>query len=310
MDRKVLTIAALIAFLGSCAPPPPGGLGIPTTTTTSSTSYSGNILIANNTSRTVVMFDSNMNYIKHVIQLPAANVPASIAYFDSDEILVAVEGTPDRAIRVSLSDGSYTTPILDSTNFTGTVKGIARLTSGDIISSDATTGAHLEKFTTAGTRVTAGFPFTLLNTLVQIHPLPSGNFVACAAGSGDIVRVYTSAGAGVYAGATATSPVPSLGAAHDGNGCVANSSSQVAVSWSGATDTVRLYAADLSATVWSFTNAGLTTPGPLAVRPNDNILAADSVTGVIYEIGATSGSLVTQYSSPYVDIPNGMLVMP
>lgn len=311
MDRRALKIVALFVCLGSCAPPPPGGLGIPPSEpNTPAVSYSGNIIVANNTARTVVMFDSDMNYIKHVIQLTSGNVPASLAYFDSDEILVAIEGAPDRVIRVSLTDGSYTTPILDTTNFTGTVKGVARLASGDIIASDAATGAHLEKFTSAGTRITAGFPFTLLNTLREIFPLPNGNFVACAAGTGDIVRVYTPSGAGVFAGATATSPAPSLGAAHDGNGCAANSASQVAVSWSGASDTVRLYAANLSSTVWSFTNPDLTTPGPLAVRPNNNFLVADSVTGVIYEIDGTAGTYVTQYSSPYVDIPNAVLVMP
>lgn len=310
MGKKInFFLFFLSIFLSACASPPGGDLAGGATTPTS-TSNSGNILVANNAARTVVMFDQNMNYVKHVIQLAAGNVPASLAVFDADEILVAIEGAPDRVIRVNLTDGSFTTPVLDSTNFTGTVKGLARLASGDILSSDATTGAHLEKYTANGVRITSGFPFTLLNTLVQIYPLSSGNFVACAGGTSDSVRVYNPIGTVVTAAASATSPIPTLGAAHDGNGCVADSNGRVAVAWNGATDAIRLYNSTLTTTVWSFTNPALTNPGPLAVRPNNNILAADSTTGVIYEASSAAGAYVTEYSSAYVDVPNAILVMP
>lgn len=309
-----LSLSGVLAILviSSCAPPP--GVFV-TAPATPAVSYSGYILVANTALRSVVMYDSNFTEATARVlkQYPASNLPASLAYYDSENVLVAVDGTPDRVDKINLTTGEVATGfILDSTNLTGVIKGIARLSGGDVLVSDAVSGAHMERFSVSGSafvRYSVGWPATLLNTTQMIFPLGSNAFVACAAGTSDVVRTYSNVGAQT-ASASATSPVPSLGAAHDVTGCVANGSGQIAVAFSGATDTVRLYNSALSATVWSFSNlAVLPAPVSLGVRPGGNFLAVDANNGVV-EIDGASGAFVRTFSPQLISTAAQILVIP
>jgi hypothetical protein len=309
-------LAFASGLFASCSPPkgtfasnPSGG------SSSGAVSYSGYILVANSGTRQVVMYDSSFTEsTARVLRLYATgNTPASLAVYDSESILVAVEGAPDRVDRINLTTGEITTGfILDSTNLTGTMKGIARLSGGDVLVSDATTGAHLERFAVSSSgavRYTVGWPASPLNTIQMIYPLASNTFLACAAGTSDVVRIYNNVGTQLFT-ASATAPVPSLGAAHDVVACVADSSNSVIVAYNGATDTIRKYNSTLAATTWSYSDQALL-PAPLAVgvRPNGNVLAVDTSNAVV-EINGSTGAWVATYAPSLISTVTQILVMP
>lgn len=315
--KAILILLALTSgFLASCSPPKGTFASSPSGGSTSGTvSYAGYILVANSATRQVVMYDSNFTEsTARVLRLYATgNTPASLAVYDSENILVAVEGTPDRVDLINLTSGAVTTGfILDSTNLTGTMKGIARLSGGDVLVSDAATLAHMERFAVSASgavRYTVGWPATLLNTTQMIYPLASNTFLACAAGTSDVVRIYNNVGTQLYS-ASATLPVPSLGAAHDVVGCVADSSSSVIVAYNGATDTIRKYSSTLAATTWSYSDlALLSAPLAVGVRPNGNVLAVDTSNAVV-ELNGSTGAWVATYTPNLVSTVTQILVMP
>ena len=299
----------------SCSPPKGNFASNPTGTSGGTASYSGYIIVANSGTRQVVMYDSSFTEsTARVLKLyPTGNTPASLAKYDAENILVAVEGAPDRVDLINLTTGAVTTGfILDSTNLTGTMKGIARLSGGDVVVSDATTLAHMERFAVSASgavRYTVGWPATLLNTIQMAYPLASNTFLACAAGTSDVVRIYNNVGTQLYS-ASATAPVPSLGAAHDVVGCVADASASVIVAYNGATDTIRKYNSTLAATTWSYSDLALL-PAPLSVgvRPNGNVLAVDT-SNLIVELDGSTGAWVATYTPNLISTVTQLLVMP
>lgn len=318
-------VCAILFSLSSCAPPQGSFTGNPSpTSTTGSTSYSGYVVIANNTAKTVNLYDSNLNFVRTILNLTiSTEVPASLAVYDSTSILVAIEGGAsgqDRVIKLNL-DGTndYFTIILNAL-YTGTsVKGVARLSGGDILSSDSATLANqMERFTPStsptglASRVTIGWPQGLQATTMMIHPGTDNRFVQCSAGTQDVIRTYNNAGGAQIASASATSPVPSLGAAHDVNGCVIDSAGRVAALYNGATDSLRLYSDyNLSSIVWTFTDATkFAAPQALAVRPNGNFLVAELATSdYVVEVSST-GTYVNTFSPVGATGVTAIMVMP
>ncbi len=307
-------LIALCALLISCAQPKgtflsdPGGTSSPT-----GPSYAGYIVVANSATRTVVLYDATFNeHTARVLkQYPASNTPTSLAKFDRDHVLVTVDGTPDRVDKINLTTGVTDTGfILDSTNLTGVIKGIARLSGGDIVVSDNSSGAHLERFSVASSsvvRYTVGWPATLLNTTFRIFPLSNNSFLACAGGTSDVVRTYNNVGV-LIASASATTPAPSLGVAHDVTGCTSDSSGRIAVAYNGATDTIRLYDSTMTTTIWSYSNlAQLPNPLSLAVRPNGNLLAADANNQVV-EINGSDGTFVASFQPQLISTVSQLMV--
>ncbi len=305
--RLVLSIC-VFAFLAACAPENRTDFQA----APRSTSVSGMVVVANTGSRSVLLYDSGMNFVKILRQYTAAagDAPASLAVFDSTSILVAVEGV-DRIEKIDVSTGAVEAAYIVDSNLTGTMKGLTRLSGGEILVSDATTGAHLERYVVGSIpqRVTTGWPMTLLNTAQALFPLTANQFLACAAGTSQVVRTYSAAG--VQTGsASATAPVPSLGAAHNATGCVADSSGRIAVAWNGATDSVRMYNSTLTTTVWTYNNAILlANPVAMTIRPNNNILVADGTNNLIIELNA-SGSYINHYTSAFFSTISAMVVMP
>ncbi len=309
-------ILCVLAFaLFGCSPPKGEFVGAQDGGGSAAPNYSGYVLLANTATRSVSIYDSSFTEsTARVLKIyPTANTPSSLARYDGENVLVTVDGTPDRVDKINLRTGEVLTGyIMDSTNLTGAIKGISRLSGGDIVVSDNSTGAHLERFSVGSSsfvRYTVGWPATLLNTTQRIFPLQGDSFLACAGGTSDVVRMYSNVAAQL-ASASATAPAPSLGAAHDVTGCVADSAGRIAVTFNGATDTVRLFSSNLSTTVWSFSDAArLPNPVSLGVRSNGNFLAVDASNQVL-EISGTDGTLVTSFTPQLAATVSQILVMP
>lgn len=248
------------------------------------------VVVLSRSTRTVTLYNASFedNTSRVLRAYPAGSVPTSVAQYDAETILVTVDGVPDRVDRIHLRTGQTESGFLFDQALTGALKGVARLSSGDVLVSDAATGAHLERFAipngSAPLRYTVGWPVTLLAGVQMMSPLPQNRFLACAGSTGDLVGIYNGA-AQLLAKATALTPVPSLGSAHDVNGCVADDHGLVAAAFKGTASALRVFKPDLSATLWTFRDASLlSSPSALAVRFNGNWLVADSVTNLILEI--------------------------
>lgn len=310
-----IAIFVVVLLLSSCSPPKGEFVGASDGDGTAATSYSGYVVLSSTATRSVSLYEPDFREsTARVLKMyPTGNTPSSLARYDEDNILVTVDGAPDRVDKINLRTGIVTTGfILDSTNVTGTIKGVGRLSGGDILVSDNATGAHLERFAVGANnfvRYTVGWPASILNTTQRIFPLANNSFLACAAGTSDVVRIYNNVAA-LQATASATAPAPSLGAAHDVTGCVADTSGRIAVTFSGATDTVRLFNSTLAATIWSYSNAAqLPSPMSLGVRPNGNFLAVDASNQVV-EINGTDGTFVASFTPQLLATVSQILVMP
>lgn len=320
---KIQQIAAAILCIALAACSPPKGRFAGNPTGTDASSYSGYVVIANNVTKTVNLYDKDLIFIRTLLTLGSTDVPASLAMYDSTQILVAIEGgasAQDRVIRVNLdSSNDFVSVIQDAVNFTGvSVKGVARLSGGDILASDsATITAQLERYvpgsgSTLASRVAIGWPLALQASTTMVFPGPSNSFTECSNGTSDLIRTYSNAG--VQTGsATALLPVPSLGSAHDVNGCVFDPSNRVAALFNGTSDSLRVYTTSALTTIaWTFTDlTKFANPQALAVRPNGNFLVAEFVTpnDYIVEISST-GTYVQTFVAQGTATINAILVVP
>lgn len=302
-----LSISLTLAT-SSCAPPKGEIASNPTGNAT--TSLSGYVVVSNTTFRNVILMDPSFNYVRTLYQAGAGDVPWGLARFDDDNIIVSVEGS-DRLIKVNLITGAVVTLAVDA-QLTGTMRGVARLSGGDIIVSEGTTtierfSVNSDGYTT--TRVTGGWPVTHGANTVAVWPLSSSNqFLSCSTTTARTVRVNNDAGTQLFT-ASATAPTPTLGAAHDVNACVADGSGRVAVIYNGATDSLRVYNSTLATTQCTYSSA-VTIPNPaaLAVRANGNFLVYDNTNLSVVEIDGSCG-LVATYSSNFMNAVNQMLVL-
>jgi hypothetical protein len=252
--------------------------------------FSDSIVLLSRSTRTVTLYNPAFedNTSRVLRAYPAGTVPTSVAQYDTETILVTVDGVPDRVDRINLRTGHTESGFIFDPALSGTLKGIARLSGGDVLVSDAATGAHLERFAipngVAPVRYTVGWPVTLLAGTQMLSPLPQNRFLACAGSTGDALGIYSGA-AQLIARATALSPAPSLGAAQQVTGCVADDHGLVAAAFRGTASALRVFKPDLSATLWTFRDASLlSAPTALAVRFNGFWLVADSATNLILEI--------------------------
>lgn len=301
-------------ILTSCAPE--GGSFVGKTVSGGSTSFSNYIIVSNTTTKNVILMDADGNYVRTLLQISAVStdIPWGLAMYDSENVLITVEGV-DRVVLANLRTGANAAYIVDS-NLTGTMRGITRLSSGDILISEGAAAGTTERYTTGtipGRVSTAAFPLNYQNLATGIASLPtSDGWIQCSTG-GQHVRSYTNTGT-LVATATALSPVPSLGIAHTVTGCRTSTSGQIVVAFNGTTDTIRMYSSSaMSSTAFSFSNLGvLANPADVSFRPNGKILAIDGTSGLMVEIDPTGSSStpVRTFSSPFIATPNQMLVVP
>lgn len=267
----------------------------------------GDIAVANFTSDSIAIFGQDGTFKRVLYQLPlAADAIAGIAWNrTTNEILITVDGTPDRIDAVSVVTGIARSFYVNTTYFTGTPLGIVQLPdTGDIIASE---GATIERFTSAGVREVHGaiWPSNAHATSNQLTALSTGNFLSCTTAAGArvfpdsitaVAAVYSVAGP---AGATAS------------YGCNELSDGQIVISWNGASDAVYLYSASLTGgTAIVNANPGLLTdPRGVAIGENDEIYVADATRNMIVQIDS-AGNVTREFGNSILSGPRHLLVIP
>lgn len=301
----VLLSMGLTLLTSACAPPK-GQLITPVGT---GGSFSNYIVVGSAGSQTVTLLDPNGNVVRDLLRLDPTTTeePRGFAMFDSSRILISIEGGAtagvDRVMIVDLnSDYSSAQNFHLSGNLSGTLFGVARLASGDVIVTETNA---VERFLSNGNRVTSGgWPFSLQTAGTGLAALSNGGFIHCSTGS-DVVRAYNNAG-------TQTSTVASgIAATTDARDCAVSAGGLVGAAFNGTTDTIRVYSTSaLSSVVYSFSNLTiLANPTALSFRPNGNVLAVDNTLGHIVEI-TSAGSLLTTYVPSAVNSPTAIMVVP
>lgn len=273
----------------------------------------GDIVVVNNGNDTIVLLDSDGTY-KSVLfdsQTDATLLFGGLAYDQTNKKILfsydSTNGALDAVRSIGLFDGTSTS-LISNSNLNGTLPGLARLTGGELLVLEGTNTA--EKFLANGTRVGNPFIATLTANVVDINRTSSGGFVACSTATATTVRTYNAAAA-VQATATSAAPVgvPALGAI-GASACVEDSTGNIIVAFSGGTDAVRAFNPTMTTVLWTYVNtANLTTPGKLSIRPNGNILVADSGFNHIVELDSL-GNFVRVIGGAVLSAPGSILVVP
>jgi len=262
---------------------------------------SGDIVVSNGGSDSVLLLDKNGNFKDVLLNVDNTSETVwGIEYLDdTDEVAVVIDGV-DRVKAVSLSNLSARDLILNA-NLTGILKEITQLVSGDLLIAEA---SNVELFTINGVRITSGgWPKALQTGASGIDALDNGGFVHCST-TADVVRTYDSAGIQV---ATAVS---GIAATTDSVACIELKNGNIAVAWSGTTDTIQILSADLSTVIASYSDTGqLGSPSGLAQAKNGNILIGDAIFHHIVEI-TQSGNFVKTLAGALINTPRDLLVIP
>ncbi|MCC7440922.1 MAG: hypothetical protein IT285_04780 [Bdellovibrionales bacterium] len=237
---------------------------------------SGDIVVSNGGSDVVVALnpDGSFKAVVYDVDNFAETVTGLAWMAETEEILVSVDGV-DRVVAVASDTGDVRT-LISNPNLAGTLRGLAQLVSGDLLVVETN---NVERFNSDGTRVVSGgWPMALQAGGQGMRPLSLGGFVHCSS-SADVVRTYSDAG--VQSGST-TSGIPATTDAMD---CLELSDGSIAATWSGTTDTVRIYPSDLGAYTATYANATiLVAPTGIAERANGNLLVAEAAFHFLVEL--------------------------
>lgn len=274
------------------------------------TLVSGDIVISSVGSKDVKVFDSNGVYKSTIYEIDAASGPApyGLTYNSlTNEILVAVDSAGSRFIKAISAATGAVRDFSTSAALSGTLRGIAMLTTGDLLVVIAS-GNRVEKLSGAnGTQITAGAWPKALQTLGSgIGARASGTFVHCSTTS-DVVRLYDAAGTQT---ATAASGITGTTDVMD---CKADSAGNIYTSFNGTTDTIRKYNPTLATTTWSFSNTvTLPNPGGLAVRDDGSVLVVDQTHNYVMVISAdgTTGTTLGGDTDNFISSPYGIIIIP
>lgn len=272
---------------------------------------SGDIVVANTGNDTILLLDQD-GILKEILTDsttdPSLNFSALAFDRSLDQILVAFDSTvatSDRIIGISMWDGTLSN-VLQNSNYTGILSGIARLNNGSFVGLEGTT--TMELFDSNGVR--SGNPFSSAITAngVDVNPLSTGGYVVCSTGVANTVRTYSSTGV-LVSTATSAAPAPTLGALA-ASSCISNSLGQIIVAYSGATDHIRAYNSTLTTVLWTYNDSNvLATPGKLAITPAGNILVSDIGLNHIVELNS-SGGFVRTIGGNVLAAPVSILVIP
>lgn len=288
-------------FLASCIPQE--------STPTSSSLHvaAGDILVSSSVLDSVIQFDKNGNYKRVLWRTTlASETIAGLGWMHStNEVLVTVDGTPDRVVAVSVSDGAERV-LVNNTNIAGTMRTSTQLMdSRDIIISETTS---MERSTETGIREThtGVWPSTVTTNVQDITALEGGGFATASSTTG--IRLFPDSVAVFAASATATAPAGTTAA----YGIRELSNGQFLVSWEGAaTDYLSLYNADLTLDrhVVGNNQGLLAVPRGVAVKKNGNFLVADNTFDYVLEV-TSSGTEVQRIGLGFLDAPYHVLVVP
>lgn len=292
-------ILPLLLLLTSCLPEE--------SKPTSSSLYvaAGDILITSTLVDVVHQFDKDGNYIRQLWRTNlASEVVGGLGWAHStNEILISINGTPDRVVAVSVIDGRERVLAVDA-NLNGTPAGVTQLTdSRDII---VTEGATIERFSEAGLRETfAVWPAALPN-VQAIQALDDGTWVT--ASTSTAVRLYNDSTTSVAPIATATAPVGTTGA----YGVVQLRNGKFLTSWEGgAADYLSVYNADLTFDrhIIGIDQALLINPRGVAEKKNGNFLVADTTRDYVIEV-TPAGDFVKFIGQGILDGAYAVFVVP
>lgn len=298
-----IALVIMSVFFSACQSEElPGDATTPSVDEEAACFVSGDILVSSSGNDSVVAFNSSGVFKKTIFSL---NIAAGEAIYGlqwlpaTSELAIVIDGS-DRVMAVSAADCTARNLIVDS-NLTGTVRGITQISGGDILVVETN---NIERFTTAGVRVTSGgWPLTLQTTGTEVSAISAGGFVHCSTGT-DVVRIYNAAGAQT---ATRSS---GIAATTDAAGCKVLADGTIATAWSGTTDTVSIYNSTLSASLFTYSNTSvLGTPGGIGQKTNGNILIVDRVFHHVVEI-TNQGVYVATIGAGFLNTPEHVTVVP
>lgn len=263
----------------------------------------GDIIVSNGNSDSLILLDATGEYKKTLYDVDNISETISgIAYKpDTKEIIFTVTGAALRVGAVSIVDGSYRNFIIN-VSLTTPLRGVAVMTDGNVL---VTHAGIIQKFSTDGTRITAGaWPKTLMGTPQQISALPNGGFLNCSDAT-DLVRTYDSTGV-----QTGTSVASGIATTTDVFACMRLSDGRIANAWNGTTDTISLWNSDFTGRVNIYADTSvLGNPRGIAQRANGNLLISDATNNYLVEIDI-DGNLIDKLGGSILNGPTSVFVMP
>ena len=285
--------------LNSCAPK-----NLESESTSSPCLSSGDIVVSNSGTDAVIVLNSDGSYKGTALELISASENIYGLHYDriSNRLLVVIDGT-DRILSIS-PDNCAVSEFSTDTNIAGNMRGITRLSSGDVLVVETAVERLNVLSNGLGLRTTVGaWPKTLQTGGTGISARTAGGFVHCSSTT-DVVRTYDDSGTQIN---TRSSGIAGTTDAMD---CRELTSGNIAVSWSGTTDTISIYDSTLSASVATFSNLTiLPTPGGIAQRTNGNLLVLDRVLNHIVEV-TEGGSFVQTLGGALLSTPEYIEVVP
>ncbi len=258
-------------------------------TTSSLYVATGDILVGSNTTDTVHQFDSNGNYIRPLWRTTlASETIGGIGWkSDTNEILITMDGTPDRVVAISVTNGAERV-LINNTNIAGTLRGATQLRdSEDILVSELTS---IERTSSLGTRetFTGVWPSTVTTNIQNIVATSSGGFVTASSTTG--LRAFADSTSAFAATATVAGPAGATAS----YGIAELPSGEFIASWEGAAaDYLSIYSSGLvfDSHIINNNQSILQAPRGVAVKRNGKFLVADNTLDYVLEV-TPAGSVV------------------
>ena len=272
----------------------------------------GDLVVTSFTSDSLVVFDQKGGFKKVLYQLPnpVGDSITTITWLpQTNEILMAIDGTPDRIDALSVVTGSVRNFYVNTTYLTGTILGLGLLkNSNDVIVSE---GATIERFSVNGTRETwtTIWPTNLHASSQHLQGLSTGSWLSCSSVAANAVRVIPDSTTSVVATANVASAIAATTAAY---GCGELSDGRIIVAWNGTSDAIQSYSPTLTgvATVFANNPAVLSDPRGLAIGENDEIYVTDATRNMVIEIDPSTGEKVREFGRSYLQSPRSIIVIP
>lgn len=274
-----------------------------TTSSDGAIAITGDIVVTSSVSDAALLLDRNGNF-KRVLFNVDNNLESIFGlHWDkrTNEILIAVNGAPDRIVAISAVTGEQRIAVR-STSLNGNIFDVAVAANGDFLVIESN---NIERFTSSGTRVNDGdYPrINFMSVPRQLESLSTGDYMACSTTT-DRVRIYNDAGVQQFETASG------IAGTTNAFGCVELPNGNIAVNWEGSTDTVIIYDSTLATEIARFNDPGLLNAGRgLGVKANGNILVADAGFDQIIELDGNA-NFIRVLSQAFLNDPYQALEIP
>ncbi len=299
---RLLTLIVL-TFLTSCLPIPEKSEA------TFSSVYIGtdDILIASAITDSIYQFNANGDFVRVLYRLDlVAETLGALSWSPvTNEVLVAIDGTPDRVIAISTIDGR-TRDLAKDAGLTGTIRAVTQLTtSRDILVSE---GATIERFNEYGQRLTyaGAWPSSAIANSQTLVALDDGSWLSCSSSVG--AKIFPDVITVPAASATVSAPASTTGS----YGCAVTPSGEIIISWFGTTtDYLSKYSSTLTNQTHLINNNQgiLLDPRGVGVQQNGDIIVADYTKDYALKVDS-AGNLKKIIGQGIMDAPYAVLVVP